>query len=292
MKLKKLFFCVLLLMISTTVYAKESEIIVNNKNVKMTNEQYQWIIDFYDEEFALNLDEKTFQDLIEKMNRTLINSKEIYSKIDAYLDSEGNVLIGKEEQISKEEYKRGVVSRVSCGVNCWETEYKRLTTSIYTQNGYEYIVSTLVWNKFPTIRSVDVYGLIYSNFRILSREMNMYATFDDNTSISRPVGGTDSLLNYYQSGNQNQNGGWAGLYVLPSKTKTLKSLVFSMESKGSRYNGNTIKANVSYQHSQDNLSLVPVYNQLNYSWSGVGGVFDFGKYDSSYDHMKGLSITG
>lgn len=292
MKTKKILLGIVLFMLSTNVYAKSNEeFYVNENNINMTEEQYQWIVNEFDENFAKYVNEDTFNDLVPKMERTIISNEVIYSKIDSFIDIDGNVLIGDEEIITKEEYESGIELYTSCGNSCWETEYKKLSATISKDSSDNYFIrSTMTWKKFPTVRSTDVYGMIYQNFKVSQRKMNMYSKYaSENTMSTKPVGSTGSLLKYGTS-NQYRDGEWAGLYTLPDNMKKSEYLYFDMETVGWKYG--SIKANISYQHSQSYIGLYDVYNSLGFSWNGMGGVFNFGSYTNDYDHTGGITITG
>ncbi len=288
---KNLLLGIALFMLSTNVYAKTNEIFYTNENnIKMTQEQYQWIVNDFDENFVKYIDNNTFNDLLTKMEREILSNEVIYSKIDTYTDVSGNILFGDEELISKEDYESGIELYTSCGNSCWETEYKKISATISKDSSDNYYIrSTMTWKKFPVVRSTDVYGMIYSNFKVTQRKMNMYSKYqDENVLSTKPVGSTNSLLKYGTS-NQYKDGYWAGLYTLPENMKKSELLYFDMETVGWKYG--TIKANISYQHSQSYINLYDVYNSLGFSWSGMGGVFTFGNYTNDYDHTGGISIS-
>lgn len=294
-KLKNIFYILFVITLFTTsVSALESNYYINQNGVSMNREQYDWLVKRHDEKFVEFLTQEQFNHFLDKMDREVVSESVVYSKISNYKDSTGNTMIEKEEKISEEEYLAGEPtnnkSRVSCGDGCWETNYKKLyADTSYFPNDTFSIYSTLTWKQFPNTRSNDIYGILYNNFNVSSRMMYMYyKRSDENAHVASPLGASGSILKTYING---QNGGWAGIYMLPSNFYKYDYLSFEMESIGKSYTNDAVKFNVSYQHAQSYIDWDVVYNNLRWSSSGLGGVFNLGSYNSVYDNMQGLSLS-
>ena len=174
----------------------------------------------------------------------------------------------------------------------WETTYKKIESELTKSGEYYNIYTTMVWKKFPVTRSTDVFGMIYKNYKIVNRNMYMfYALTSTGTTISTPLSFSAPNYKYYTT-NSGYEGGWAGLYTLPTNMQEIDYLTFEMESTGYKKENSQIIAQSSYQHSQDYISKTNVFNNLEWSWDGIGGVFDFNNFNESYDKMQGVRING
>lgn len=138
---KHILIGIVLFMSSTNVYAKSNEIFYTNENnIEMAQEQYEWIVNDFDENFVKYIDRNTFNNLLTKMERKIVANEVIYSKIDTYTDANGNILYGDEELISKEDYESGIELYTSCGTSCWKIEYKKLSATISKDNNDNYYI--------------------------------------------------------------------------------------------------------------------------------------------------------
>lgn len=276
------FFAVLSLFVATNVMAK-TIYYINDNGVKMSELEYQQIVDLFSENKAKYISQEEFDKYI---NMDIISSTTIYEKI-TYADGE----VIDRESVTKEEYDNAPTTPICADAVPYsdtyqfiETDYKKITGQLVYTNGL-HIVSTLSWKQVPKYKSYDVYAM---RFQFLDYS-NVYGQ-----------------QTYYTSGG-------SGVYTYSSSSEGYKGFSdgfgISMNLKdGSNITGYdlALDANLSvqsttsaqahawitYQHAQKDVTRAQS-KSYTMSISGLGNVLYYSDTTirGYYDGMSGLFLT-
>lgn len=159
----------------------------NQHGITMTLEQINNLrsLQFTDEQISrMTLDEF---DMNKDLTGILVSSDTNYYKTSyipknavTYGLNDSNYYIVNEE-ISEEEYNNSEISLLAnCGTgdSCWQTEYKKLQTSI-VQVGDQYrFRSDITWSQPPQTRSNDILAMAFNSTNISPVATSKYARYD------------------------------------------------------------------------------------------------------------------
>jgi len=260
----------------------------NDKNVSMTYEQYQMLLEYFSESQIAIMSEEQFQ--LEITSEHIPVQKEtIYIETKSFINNRGEISSTEERIITEEEYNSVNPNvRASCGAWCWETTYKKLEleSEIRDGNGGFKMITECTWKQLPNIKSYDVIAVRWQNGTSSFTPTSYYGTqmYDLGSQISILEYDTDNV-NFKTA----SNGVGLSMNLTDDATgpHTLTLITYgTVSSLGS------VNFYHTYQHAQSNVSLA---NSQAYSFSssGHGGVllFNSTSIHNKYDGMTGLSFT-
>lgn len=270
------------------VKAHEKVYFINSNNVEMTEEQYNYLLNFYNKNSIMNMTNEKFQNEM-SMKFTKKNISEKYIKTVTYVDSKG-VATSNDYEISKEEYDNPISTYanncyVDYAIECWETTYKKLFIIDWvTGEGIgatERILLTNDWKVMPVTRSYDVIGIRYDNITLTNAWGEQYALTLDDGFISTEYSYNGTNMNIQPNGvgiSQNLYNS-TPIYSLSNRL-IVEGIVTS----------NHVARYGSYQHATKEVTLA---QSKNYSFgNGLGQVFLFNSgIGSYYDNMQGVSYV-
>lgn len=290
--MKKIIMIILLcgLFISCiSVNASEVVHVTNLNGTKMTEEQYQYLSNFYTEKTIMNMTQDKFNNEMKK-NFTPVEETKKYIKTVTYIDSKGTPT-SNDYEVTEQEYNNPIIPRANnCvednAVECWETTYKKLYMTIWGWGSNniveeERIILINEWKIMPAVRSYDVIGVRYYNWQPTT-------AWGDQTAFSYDEGVNTTEYSYNGSNMNIQSNGigisqnlydYSSLYGLSNRL-VVEGKVLSDHI--GRYG--------SYQHATRDVTLA---QSKNYTFgNGMGEVFLFNLgIGSYYDNMQGVSNT-
>ncbi len=211
--------------------------------------------------FAKSIEENSLQKLTEttKYYKTVTKNDGISN-----ISSNGNNNSTQTYEISKDEYdKADLITNGLNGSGTTETTYKKLTTTIFSNNSKYRYMTELVWKTMPSVRSYDVIAIGHlSNVTYYSsRYFSQYYCKTD--------GECRTLTTYYP---QNYSTGIGATFKVPDgNLSTLKQTLYFDVSKNTAGTINYQAAYGDYAHSTQTVSLSQAQN---YSVTTSGIVFN------------------
>lgn len=161
----------------------------------------------------------------------------------ALLSSDKNFTI----EISEDEYNSIDASVDLMSSNTYQTDYKKMTASIYSSgNNYKYQVN-LEWKNIPKVRSNDIIGIGYSS---------EFVNIVDGISFFQNFCTSDGCKTSIKHELINSSAGKSAVFSLPTSTLTYLSqeLSFKVAKKSSSVI-NTQKISADYSHATKSISM-------------------------------------
>lgn len=286
-KIKNILIMALLLMPFATVSAQSNIYYTNNNNVSMTEEEYNYLLNFYGTKALENMSLEKFES---EINNELIlkSSEEKFIKTLTYVDINGNAT-SNDIEITEEEYNNPISLASNCesgtAVSCWETSYKKLTLNAWVEasstSTYLRLVLINTWKIIPSVRSYDVIGLRYYNYV-------PYDGFGDQ-SVYSWSSGYQNITYSYNGSNINKKSNGVGISQNLLDNSDAYDITNRLVLDGNT-TSNTLGVYGSYQHANQEVTLA---QSKNYNFgNGLGGVFVFNSgIGSKYDAMQGVSYV-
>jgi hypothetical protein len=224
----------------------------NDNGVKLTEEEYNFIAELYNEYYPSVI-------TIEEYNRLVEN------------DIFGHEIIHvSEEPVCDVSNTSSTYGTLALNYEFYETNYKKLVVSYSCGSSTCEIAASLCWKIKPTVRSYDLFGTIGVNTSSISEVYSrMFVNGDGNSAVefnktSKAVAATHKL----------PTTSFDELYLI---------LSFAAEKKGT--------FTVSYQHARKSISLANS-RKYTFNTGGYGMVFLFESgIGSYYDQMDGLTLV-
>lgn len=246
MKTKTVLFIFLMVILSAAKIFNESNYMLNNYNVKISNEEYERLKNIGFEDFEIeNMENNEFQ-----MNK----------------DIDGKVVAVKQTTVNSFDNVQSIISGYT------ETPYKILITSIVKlDNGkYRYKVN-LKWKQIPKKRYVDVAGIgieknkVKINSKIYAKQIYCETKMKCKSKESKL--------------NQISDSGGTTLFELPKgKIVRMESYIY-FDVNLEDLNNKSIVAYGDYIHAKKNIKI----NDLKQSKIVTGGIET--KYDRYFDSI-------
>lgn len=161
----------------------------------------------------------------------------------ALLSSDKNFTI----EISEDEYNSIDASVDLMSSNTYQTDYKKMTASIYSSgSNYKYQVN-LEWKNIPKVRSNDIIGIGYSS---------EFVNIVDGISFFQNFCTSDGCKTSIKHELINSSAGKSAVFSLPTSTLTYLSqeLSFKVAKKNSGVI-NTQKISADYSHATKSISM-------------------------------------
>lgn len=207
------------------------------------------------------------------------------------------------EEITEEEYynNSGISVAANCGTgdSCWQTEYKRLETSIIKVGSQYRFRSDISWSQPPANRSNDVLAMAFNDTNISPIADSKYARYDWHmTRYDEELGWYDDFGGTtFNSGNSKWRIGQGGYSVIIDlKNDEISSdgehldqvwnqsayMYFNVQ-KSTNVTLYTLDVYGSYQHAQSTVSLSSLaniilepsaYNIISFAESGISSKYD------------------
>lgn len=289
---KKIMFAITLFVTTTGIANAQSNVYyTNNNGVQMTEEQYNFLLNFYDVNQISVMTQKRF-DI--KINSYDHSSTTFYSVDTVVYDNNGNVLNvfstqvdSEEEAIEMMEHQNSITPRAS---NSYQTSSKKITLTVQktSVNGKSRIcISTDVeWlnNSVPAIKSFDVLahrfttsGSLFLN-AIDGEGWQDYNTFGN---VTYGFLGNNSV--------KYSNGYGISMNIVDDATRNLtlaSDILYEYSGTG------TINAYGTYQHAITDVTLAQSQSYT-FASGGLGNVLNFSNSTirGYYDGMGGTSVT-
>jgi len=213
---------------------------------------------------------------------SIVSNETVYEKT-TYKDGE----VVSVDYISEEEYNsvpdEEVCTPYSDTNKYWETEFKRLSATIYSAGSLN-IVSSLNWKKVPAYQSYDVYGMRYQffNYSNVTGYQDYY------------VGSASSRINYNSSSEGYKgfsNGFGFSMNLKDGSNITSYELGIHASISTQNVSSNSAHAYVAYEHAQADVTRA---QSMAYTLdvSGLGNVFYYSNTSirNVYDGMSGLHL--
>lgn len=275
----------LIVMVSGISIVSAQEVYYTNANgIEMNELQYNKMRTLFSEKKVEYLSQEEFD---QYKDITILNSDVMYEKV-TYGD--GKVI--DREIVSEEEYDNSPETKVctdeaimpySDTSQYIETAYKRISASLYSNNGIS-VISSLNWKQVPLYKSYDVYAMRFQFF-----------------NFSGAVGKQDYYVNGNYGGSFNYNSssegykGFSDGFGISMNLKdgsNISSYDLALSVNLSLTQSNVIaSAWVTYQHATANVTRAQSMS-YNLNGAGLGGVLDYtsGVISNTYDGMGGLHL--
>ncbi len=289
-KYSKIFISILAFIPFLNVSAESQPFYVNSNNISMTEEQYNYLLNFYSEDIIFKMTQDRF-DYEMQYDFVLDSASEKYIKTVTYYDDLGNAYID-ENEISEEDYDKAIMPLANnCEVGglplgCWETTYKKLMLYSWVNGDIGNLTQRFdvqnEWKIMPAVRSFDVIGIRYYDYNPL------YAFGYQNTYTNS---GYEEIYYSYDGTNMNRQSNGIGISQNIVDDSSLYGLTNRLIVDGKNYGTEHMGVFASYQHATSDLTLD---QSKNYSFGsgGLGDVFIFNNGISSfYDHTQGVSYV-
>lgn len=252
---------------------------INLNGVEMNELQYNKMKTMFSDRKVEHLTQEDFDQF---KDVSIVSNETVYEKT-TYKDGE----VVSVDYISEDEYNSipegEVCTPYSDTDKYWETEFKRLSATIYSAGSLN-ILSTLNWKKVPAYKSYDVYGMRfqYFNYSNPTGQQDYY------------VGDAYSRINYNSSseGYKGFNNGF-GFSMNLKDGSNITSYDLGIHANISKQNvsSNSAHAYVAYEHAQANVTRA---QSMSYTLdvSGLGNVFYYANVSmrNVYDGMGGLHL--
>lgn len=253
---------------------------VNNRGVKITEENYEKIKDNFLEEELADMHQGLYNK-IDKISTINITNSSIIKN--TYYESQGKAILIKQEEVTEEEYYEEInipVPLESCGYGCWKTEYKRIRLIYGIQNGQKNFYISNTWLKKPVIQSYDIIAMRWTG-NVTRGEVYGTQDFLQN-GVIKTIEYPQTLQNVYY----NSIGAGISQNLVDDATDYFNSLDVNITCSG------VVNLYGTYQHAVEDISLS---DSLKYTFgsSGMGGVLVFGNTSiaNKYDNTQGLHIS-
>ena len=219
----------------------------NENGVILTKPEYDFIVDFYNENYPSIITVEEYNTL--KDNNIFGQEIRRVSTDDKYTNPSVGLLSGSGE-FHETSYKRLELG-CACGDTCL-------------------IRATLVWKKWPSARSYDLFGGMQVGSTAPSK---YYSHMFVNGDSRAPV----EIIN--------NSMGVSATHRLPNDTK-LNSLAFDLSFVVAKRG----KVSATYQHAKKNITLVNT-RRFTFNYNGYGNVYLFEQgIRPYYDQMSGLDL--
>lgn len=271
---------------ATNVQAEGNTYYTNNKGVEMTQEQYEMLLESYNENIIANMSAEWFAH--ENVGpQTKISEETIYVETKSFVNTRGEITSTEERLMTEEEYNSvNPNTRADCGNLCWETTYKKLQVETSSMaNGEFKLVTNLQWKKMPQVKSYDVIAFRWENKTSSFSLDDFYGV-----QIYR-IDGTSVTIDYNKNVvNAKTASNGVGISMnLADEAITPYDL--ALVAYGTIPSLGQVSFYHTYQHAQKNVNIGTSQNYT-FGSGGLGDVLKFsGSIGSSYDQMQGVSYT-
>lgn len=291
--LNKILLVVALFITSTCVVnAKSTDVYyINNNGVEMTEEQYNFLLDFYDESQISTMSQKKFNI---KINSSNLNSNTKYVVETIAYDRLGNVVETNTTEVATEieaiEMAEELNEITPFGSVSYSTSAKKITlsTSLTYLNGrYYFCISTdTEWlnNAVPVIKSYDVSAHRFTTSGSLflnAIDAEGWQTYNSGGSVTYGFLGNNSV--------KYSNGYGVSMNIADDATRNLKlslDVLYEYSGSGTAYVYGT------YQHATTDVSL-DQSKSYTFASGGLGNVLSYSNSTirGYYDGMQGVSLS-
>lgn len=180
-------------------------------------------------------------------------------------------------EISKEEYE-GLDNRVNFDSAFIETNYKKLTLSVYKVGNFYRYKSKLIWKKIPKTRSYDIIGINYDAKLTIDGQVKFVSKYcfdaeDCHYSYNATIKSFDSAI--------------GATFQLPSGSLSNLETELSFDVKkktSSLINSQTVVSD--YSHA---IKIISLSNSQSYSLNNNGIIL--GNLSNYYDNINPVSLS-
>ena len=180
-------FLILIISISSKVYATVNKTFINSNGVELTDKEYKFINDFYGENYFMNMTQEDY----EWISDLDINNRQV--EINAYHDVSNLSL-----------------NNILTKGPSYETNSKKISIARSCDTTKCTVITNLTWLTNPTIRSYDVIGARFNGTSLYTNNIttkvssssgttyfsnNRYLSNGFGTSVKLPTGATNIIVN-------------------------------------------------------------------------------------------------
>lgn len=271
------------------VFAQEIVYYTNEKGATLTEEQYNYLIDFFDEDTLYTMTMEQIN-LIKDMRDLTATTETKYVRTDEIYDITGNLLDVDNNEVTEEEalnYEEdSLISTYAWNIT-YQTTMKKLYMKVVSGSTSTKIVTiTNTWLSLPNVRSFDVIALRPEtnsmSINVNSDLISGYQKWDGNV-ISYDLNSS----NLKKSSSFTGNGGVGiSMNIVDDVSSSLvNSMTVYFLCKNSEF-----EIYGTYQHATSDVTLAQSQN-YSFKSSGYGGVLDFASsVKSKYDNMNGVYL--
>lgn len=287
---KKIFFVLALFLVSICVVNAESSEVyyVNNKGIEMTEEQYNFLLKYFDEDSIEAMSKMRFDAMI---NATDIQTDTIYEVETVATDIFGRVIGTYTKEVATKEEAIQMAEDLNkfqlMDMDTHKTVSKQITlhtTESYDQHGLSIAIDTIWLNHaVPVVKSFDVTAARFTidgNMILSIKDAVGYQEYNNNYVKYSYMGGNSVSLN---------NGYGTSMNIVDSATKDLRlSLDILYYYTGS----GTATVYATHQHAATDVTLEESQS-YELSSKGLGGVLYYrdSSISAKYDGMGGVNTT-
>ena len=237
--------------------------IVNNQNVIITETDYNNILKTHPEGYIMNMSQEQYNYL-----RSLDYSN--IKKETKYLETTTNYNLGTttERELTESEYNNineDNVYSINGNTNYIETTYKKLTLSVSTPSSTDHnFTLTCNWKIAPAVRSFDVMGIRFHNYRVVGGSQSGMQTYK--------VDGKYKAVTYSPTGTNIKvldNGYGISMNVVDDH---VTELYMTIDGTAVKTSSTSWGIYGSYQHAKENVSLA-TSKSYTIGGAGLGSVF-------------------
>lgn len=294
MKFKKiilpLFLTIVFFITSNSVQALEKPYYINNNGVEMTKEQYDKLVDRFNENIVASMPQENF-DFEINHEVEIKNTETKYFMETTMYDVTGESINSISKEITEEEYlnRKDNTSNISTrGSVALETtmKYLKLDTYKYANSTTATITVRLSWSSIPKTKSYDVIAARWT--------MNSGASFNNisyyGMQLVNPESTNQESQIYSQGGSnsvQTNNGVGISMNIFDNAQHELNNDLYI---SGTLTGNGQVSA--AYQHATKNVTLAQS-KSYSFSANGLGGVLYYSNATirGYYDGMGGVKTT-
>lgn len=214
---------------------------------------------YYTNEYGLPFTEYQYEVMVDRLGEKNIKEMpyKVYNmmKVSEITESNYKYVVAEENTASRGTYYETSCKRISIGKSCDSND----CTVTFTNN----------WKCIPKVKSYDVSGIRLSSTNFTTNDAVATYTSDGTAKDA--------------DGSRGASNGVGFAFKVPSSGDIGYSLVVADVAKTGTVYG-------SYQHGVKNMNLNRAL-EFTFSSVGLGGVLNFGSYDSYFDQMGGVYIT-
>lgn len=283
--MKKILFMCALFLISVSVNAqsikeviKEDGYYTNLNGVKITEENYNKVKDYYSEDKINNISKALYQ-AIEKSNGLKGYDEKVIDT--GYIIQNGNI---KQVTMVRDEYDLNSLFSTALGRDYVITASKRIQLSVFDGSNNENIFSienSWITGKLPKYRSYDVFALMWEGGNVIKKSLVAEQDYG--------INGREEII-YYDEHSGNVKNFSNGVGLSQNLVDDATSYYQFMNQHVTCTGGKTTVYG-TYQHAQADVTLA---QSMSYSLTtkGMGGVIGFSSsVEQYYDNTPGVKVT-
>ncbi len=289
MKKNFIILLVMLITIPVMVLAQENVYYTNEKGATLTEEQYNYLIDYFDEDTLYTMTVEQI-DLIKDNRNLTVTTETKYVRTDEVYDTTGVLLEVENTEVTEDEAlnyeENNLISTYAWNIT-YQTTMKKLYMQVVSGSTSQKIVTiTNTWLSLPNVRSFDVIAIRPEtnsmSINVNSDLISGYQKWDGNV-ISYDINSS----NLKKSSTFNGKG---GIGISMNIVDDVSSSLVNSMTVNFLCSNKEFEVYGTYQHATTDVTLSQSQN-YSFNSSGYGGVLNFASsVKSKYDNMNGVYL--